>query len=805
MRSTESGTPLGNFLTFATFVLVVLVLRVAEDVLIPVALAIMLAFLLSPVVTRLQRWGLPNALATIVTTIVAFAVIASVGWIVAAQIQHLVEEVPKYEPNLRAKIALLTRSQTSPDLTAATKMVERLQEEIQSGSRAEDEETGITSRPAEGENEPVPVRVVRPEPSPAVLARNFIKPLLGPLGTGAIVVVFVIAALLQRADLRDRFIKVVSVGRLNVATQAVDDAARRVSRYLGMLLVVNATYGIPIGIALHFIGIPSALLWGLLATLLRFIPFLGPWIAAAFPIVLAAAVEPGWSTLLLTIGLFVVAELISNNVIEIWLYGASTGISNFALLVAAVFWTWLWGTAGLFLSTPLTVCLLVLGKYVPGLKFLSVLLGSDPALNPPTLFYHRMLSMDFDEMFDLATRFVRERSVTGFYSDVFVPALILTEQDRHQGTLAEVRQRFIFQSGRELVEELERLDAEGNLPVPAKSDAAALPAPGDEHARALGIPARDDADELVALMLRHVLRREGVKVEVCPVTSSLEDHLAANRDGAVDIFFISALPPAALIGARATCKRVRELFPRAHILVGMWSPEAEIANLQKRFRDASPDQIVTTLSAAAAQLQSAVRSRSARSQPEGDVAPAAGEAPTELRAATATRLAEVPRDQLMDTVRRALAGAFGVPIALVNVEPADRQFWQAQSGLAHERPDEPEAETPTPLEDHMIASADLFIVEDTRKDPRFASLEAVTERGIRFFAGVPLFSQSGQCVGSLSITDSEPRKITEEHKQLLRAHAAGLMAAVEGGDPTAPGAAAAGGMQASVQSGPKPR
>src|SRR5690606_5486547 len=332
------------------------------------------------------------------------------------------------------------------------------------------------------------------------------------LGVAGITIVLLVAMLLQREDLRDRFIKVVSAGRINVATQAVDDAARRVSRYLFLQLIVNATYGLPVGLGLWIIGIPNALLWGLLATLLRFIPFLGPWIAAIFPVTLAAAVAPGWEPLIYTILLFVVMEVVSNNIVEVWLYGSGTGISNLALLVAAVFWTWIWGPIGLFLSTPMTVCLLVIGKYVPGLRFLSMLLGSEPVLEPPAQFYQRMLSMDFDAMLECAAETVERNGATEFYDTVFVPALILAEVDRHRGSLAEVRQRFIFESGRDLIDELDRRAGAAD-----EEDVPTVVPAGSRAPRVFIAAVRDDADELVAYMLQHLLRDHGIHADVAGV------------------------------------------------------------------------------------------------------------------------------------------------------------------------------------------------------------------------------------------------------------------------------------------------
>jgi predicted PurR-regulated permease PerM len=590
------------FFQLATFALIVAVLRLAEDVLLPLAFAVLLAFLLSPLVIRLMRWGFPRAIAITTAVVIAFSVIGGLGWIVTVQAINLVRELPNYEQNIQQKIAALKQPHTPAAVSRMTGMIENLRKEIRSAGPLPKQPP---AQPAD-EPKPVPVEVHAAEPTPLEIARDIVSPILGPLGVAGIVIVFVVAILFQREDLRDRFIKMVGAGKLNVATQAIDDAARRVSRYLGMQLVVNATYGIPVGIGLYFIGIPNAPLWGLLATLLRFIPFVGPWIAAAFPIALSVAVDPGWTKVLYVVALFVAMELVSNNLIEVVLYGASTGISNFALLVAAVFWTWLWGAPGLVLSTPLTVCLLVLGNYVPGFKILSMLLGSEPVLEPPAQFYQRMLSMESEDMVELATKFVGSHSLLEFYDDVFVPALLMSEQDRHSGALTGERQRFIFQSSRELIDELERQDESarqeqqvGGLSTP--------PAPQPVAPLVLGVPARDDADEIVAQMLCHLLRQRGIPAAVAPFTTKPDEIAGLVRQHGVRALFISALPPSAVVGARQLWRRLQAQHPAASAVVGVWRHHAEVSDLTERLHLGTNENIVTTLASALENLQKLVR------------------------------------------------------------------------------------------------------------------------------------------------------------------------------------------------------
>ncbi|HVU32214.1 MAG TPA: AI-2E family transporter [Opitutaceae bacterium] len=602
MQAGEQNEFFTWFVRLATIVLVVASLRLAEDVLLPIAFAALLAFLLSPLVVRLTRIGLPKAAAIIVTVVFAFAVIGGVGWIVTSQAISLVRELPNYEQNLHRKILALKEPHRPVFVSRIATMAENLQRDLDAPVHPEQ----AIRRPPPTERTPVPVELKTAEPTPWELARELATPALRPLGVAGIVVVFVVAMLFQREDLRDRVIKVVSAGQLNVATQALDDAASRVSRYLGMQLVVNAAYGVPIGTGLFLVGIPNALLWGLLATLLRFIPFLGPWIAAAFPVSLAVAVDPGWTRVLYVLGIFVVMEIVSSNIVEVLVYGATTGISNLALLIAAVFWTWLWGPAGLVLSTPLTVCLLVLGKYVPGLNFLKMLLGSEPVLEPPAQFYHRMLSMESEDMLDLASRYVAEHSLEAFYDEVFLPALVMSEQDRHGGTLPETRQRFIYQSSRELIEELERL--EDPLDPAGRDDAPAGEAPTAATQPAapvvLGLPARDEADGIVALMLSHLLRRRGVATAVQSVDAPFDTVLQAIGQLGVRVVFVSAVPPSDVGAARQASRRIRARFPSLPLVAGLWRNPAGRTELQERLRVVHVDEIVTTLAGALTRCES---------------------------------------------------------------------------------------------------------------------------------------------------------------------------------------------------------
>ena len=756
-------------------------MKIASEVLIPIALTILLTFLLTPMVVRLTRWRVPKAAAIILTSVVALGVIGGVASLVFVEGTSVAQDLPNYEKNIEAKIASMRPATRRSVISRLNDMTQRLRDDLDKNVKA----AAAPSPLGNGGPKPVPVTVVPRDPTAVDVAHNFLAPILEPVGMALIVAVFVITMLFQREDLRDRFIKVVSAGRLNLATQALEDAAHRVTRYLLMQLFVNTCYGVPIGIMLYLIGIPHAILWGVLSTLLRFIPFLGPWIAACFPVALAAAVDPGWSKLFYTFGIYLGMEIITPNVIEPWLYGASTGISNLALLVAAVFWTWLWGTPGLFLSTPLTVCIMVLGKHVPGLTFLSVLLGSEPVLDPAARFYQRMLSMDASEMLTLANEFISERSLEEFYNDVFVPALYMSEQDRHAGTLAEVRQKFIFEGSRDLVEQLER-EAEKATPAIAAPDGKPVSLRKQEDDRVpppivYGMAARDDADEVVALMLQHLLRLRGMETEVIPVTVHAEDYAGWIQRNQVKVAFISALPPSALVGARQLVRRLRETCPDTKILVGVWDREANYDELAQRLRRPRPHAIATNLAEAVRQIEKLLSStgQAAAVDSEEDKIIDCEERAIEERCReldiSPLGLIETDTEDLIGMLTRDLALHFNVPVSLVTISAGDELFWKSRF---HVPPETPLQSANEALNNSHLLPEEPLIVEDITKDRRFSSTNTLTERGVRFYAGVPLRNRDGRLVGGISVVDTKPRPYNERDKQILTTRAAEFMEAV---------------------------
>jgi predicted PurR-regulated permease PerM len=738
----------------ASFALVAAILYFAKAVFIPIGLALLFTFLLSPLVLRLQRWRFPKPVAIITTVTFAFGLLAFITWLVATQLIGLAAQLPSYEQNLHAKIERLKGTSRPGVFTRAAEIITGVQKNLEAPGTPE------TATPPTGTSDkPVPVEVKAPKPTAWQVARRSLGPLLGPAGTGGIVVILVLAMLFKREDLRDRFIKVISGGQLNRATEAVDDAARRISRYLLMLLVVNVTYGIPIGVGLYFIGVPNPLLWGLLATLLRFIPFLGPWIAALFPVALAFAVDPGWTKLILTVALFLVIELVSNNLVEPWLYGASTGVSPVAVIAGALFWTWLWGAIGLFLCTPLTVCLVVMGKYVPGLKAISDMFGSEPVLEPHARFYQRMLAMDSEEMLRLAEEFVEAHDLVAFYDQVMVPALIMAEEDRQTGRLAEMRQQFIVQNSRELIEDLGEREC-------LKRGVSATGRP----AEIMCLPARDDADEIAALMLVQALRAEGVPADLASPTLLPEQCEKLVRGGTARAVVISALPPDALAPGRRLCRKIKQSCPSIPVIVGLWTPNSAGTEISQRLAAANPDAVVTTLKGAVQQL-------TARSNPQTDP-----ENARVLRRVNNVRSGEFTGrepEEMFDAIKRETARVFNVPLAFVSLVQLDAEFWKMHRAIPREA-----EETSRLLQESAVCSqladgGSPVVVEDVSKVKQLAEDPFLLARGIQSYLAAPLATDEGHVIGSLCVLDTKPREFGERELRRLQSLSRTFIKAIE--------------------------
>ena len=746
--------------TLAGGAIVVAALYFARDVLIPFALALLLTFLLAPAVLRLRRWGLGRIPAVMTTVVVAFSVIGLLGWVVTGQLLNLAYQLPSYQENISQKLKSFD--------TPGEGLFERTGRVFSELNR--DLSDGVAPAETDGTREPMPVTVQAPPATPLEAIEAFVSPLLAPIATAGVVIVLVIFMLIGREDLRDRFIGLVGTSRLNVTTQALDDAGLRISRYLLMQFLVNVTYGVPIGVGLYLIGVPNALLWAVLATLLRFVPFLGPLIAMALPLLLAFAVDPGWSMLLMTGGLFLVLELISNNVVEPWLYGASTGISSVAIMVATIFWTWLWGPVGLLLSTPLTVCLAVAGRYVPQLSFLSVLLGNEPALKPEARLYQRMLAMDSEEASEVAGELLEKLSLMQVYDEVVIPALSLAESDRHEGLLEEDRKCFIIDNTRELVTELaEMYAARAGVQGPSAE-------PSPPPAPIVCIPARDESDELGGVMLRELLRATHVHLDLRSVSESLDQQIAYIRGANASFVIVSSVPPSAVRHAVHVCKRLQAELPDVRVIVGLWSIDADAIRLRARLPEPLAEQLFTRLGQAVEWLR-------ATAAPGADAPMTAPPVPANeaarLNALRRTRLLDTPPEEAFDRVTRRLSEIFDAPISLMSLIDEDRQFWKSQHGLPADLAAAGAHTRETSICGHVVAANETVVIEDAWLDPRFAGNPFLREQNIRFYAGAPLKTSDGSAIGSLCIIDHRPRRITDRDRQLLELMADTVMAEVE--------------------------
>lgn len=604
MARTSSAKDISRILTLVAAVVVITALYFARVMLVPLALAVLFTFVLAPLVSALERIRIPRFLAIFLVVGIAVSGIGIMGWTVGNQLIDVTNQLPSYKNNIKEKIDAI-RNPKNRRLDKAADAMKELGKEIAENPPAPTEpaasalkNSGSNKAAAQQQPKAVPVQVFQPASNPLESLNSVVT----PLGSAVIVVVLTIFILAGREDLRNRLIGLAGHGHLNLMTQALDDAGSRVSRYLLLQLVINACFGAVIGLGLYFIGIPNSMLWGVVAGLLRFLPYIGSPLSAVLPILLSLAIFPTWTGPVATIGLYLIVEILVANFLEPLIYGAHTGISSFAILFAAIFWALLWGPIGLLLSTPLTVCLVVLGRHVPALHFLNIMLGDQPVLPPEAHYYQRLLASDQVEAKEVLEGYLKTHPLEDLYDSVLIPALALAEQDRHHDDLEEITEQFICKSTKELLDELGDKSKEppATEAQRAQSDLAALSAPKlrlepPRHVTSVVcIPARDEADEIVGIMLTQLLERAGYQAQAIPISTTAE-MLAQVKEAAPDIVCISALPPFALLHARDLYKRVRSNVPNARIIVGLWKFSGDPIKAAARFNIVSDDKLVITL------------------------------------------------------------------------------------------------------------------------------------------------------------------------------------------------------------------
>jgi predicted PurR-regulated permease PerM len=578
--------------------IIVTALYLGREIFVPVALAILLSFVLASPVGALQRMRVPRGIAVVGVVLFAFAIIFALGSLIATQLNRLAGDLPRYQTTIQSKIhSVRGISGGSSTLERAAGMLQDLGKELDkpNGALPEQPATPSLANPLRKRAvTPVPVEVLQPDPGALESLRSLIAPLVSPLATTAIIVIFVIFILIQREDLRNRLIRLAGSHDLQRTTAALDDAAGRLSRLFLNQLLINTGFGVLIGIGLWLIGIPSAVLWGILAAVLRFVPYIGSVIAAAFPLALAVAVDPGWSMLAWTAVLFFVIEPVVGQVVEPTVYGRSTGLSPVAVVVSATFWTALWGPIGLVLATPLTVCLVVLGRHVERLAFLDVMFGDRPALSPPEIFYQRMLAGDPTEAAEKAEEFLKERSLSSYYDDVAVKGLQLAQADLDRDALDPSRLIRIRDTVVEFVNDLSdqsdheptgaRLTADAEAAAAVEAAAAEpvyadlpvmqreeLPAGWQGDNPVLCIAGRTALDEAAGIMFAQLCTVHGLNARVeGPEALSTNNIFRLETEGValVCLSYLNAANPAHI---RYAVRRVRRKMPRARIMVGLWN------------------------------------------------------------------------------------------------------------------------------------------------------------------------------------------------------------------------------------------
>lgn len=579
MNRTATSSLESRAMILAASVLVVAALYLARDVLIPLTLAILFTFLLNPLVLHLRRWGVAHIPAVAIVGSAAVLLLLGLAGLVTMQVIDLVDHLPEYTQNAQQKIRLV---------------IEPLQGWA---GRAMDGVSALTSAPAgagdSSASASAPVTKVIHDSSYGGMLVSAVTAFVVPIGTLAVVIVLMGAMLIQGGDLRDRFVRLIGDSRISVTTKAMDDVAERVGRYLLMQSIINGSGAIVIGVGLLALGVPGAAFWGLLWGALRFLPYVGPWMGALMPIVVSLGQSTGWSQPLLTIALLVVVEIVTNMIIEPWLYGTGTGLSPLAVLASAIFWAWLWGWAGLLLATPITVCLAVLGRYVPQLEYLHILLGDEPVLRPSARLYQRLLSGQEEDAREILESELNSRPSAEVFDDVLVRTLARIDDDLDAGNVNHEQAIAIWALLEQVIKALPPVGSSPNLPAVG----------------CLYMPARDEADVLCGQMLKRVLAERGVELEVADSAylANEKAELIAERRPAVVL--VSALGPAREPYLRHALRRIASKVDSVVLVAAVWNAKDRPDDLQFRIGDSVGAVVVTSVADALNAVRYAIPSR----------------------------------------------------------------------------------------------------------------------------------------------------------------------------------------------------
>jgi predicted PurR-regulated permease PerM len=593
------------------FLGIVAALYFARAVFIPLAVAILLTFVLAPPARLLRRWGLPRVPAALIVVVVAFVFILGLAGLLGQQLTQLAGDLPQYQYTITQKIENIRNAMASGGtLQRISQFLSQVNQEISPN------QSNQTSPSSAEQQKPAPVQIIPASPRPTEVIQRIVEPLVDPLTTLGLILLFVIFFLLDRESLRDRMIRLAGLHDLHGTTQLMDDGARRLSRYFLAQTSINALFGLIVGVGLTLIGVPNPILWGILAMLLRFVPYLGAWIAAAFPIAVSFAVDPGWTKTLLTAGLFVVTEPIIGQFIEPYIYGHTTGLTPVAVVISATFWTWLWGPIGLLLSTPLAVCLGVLGRHIESLEFLEVMIGDEPPLSPSQTFYQRALSGSENEALDQLEQCLRQgQDLTECYQHIVVEALLLAEIDHHRGVLDDEHAETINNVVRSLLAEIaDEQDTDRSRQSPGarsrpekeQTTPAPPPATAPQERPVLCISGPGRFDHTIALILAQLLGRAGIRVRLEADAAISPLNIAGLDVTAAEVVCLSYLhlghSPAHL---RFSIRRLRRRIPSATIVACLWGyEESEVP--QSDLKGAGADTFALTLADTVALCANAV-------------------------------------------------------------------------------------------------------------------------------------------------------------------------------------------------------
>lgn len=636
-------------------------LTTAKAVLVPMALAVLVSFLLHPAVKKLHRWGIPRIASVLLVVVAAALTVGSVGYVVSSQLKSFADELPTHEANIEQKLLAVKSLMRGGTIDAVKNMLRRVNRRTDAELEKQSpvETTGPKTEPEapkpadtpiatagqdvlkQAEAAPLPITAEPVDSSSDALSLSSTAMSGGPIVTSALdilanaglVILLVTFFLIQQADIRDRIVGVAGRGALATTTKALEEAGARISRYLLMLFVVNATFGISVAIGLAIMKVPYAIMWGLAAGTLRYIPYVGPWIAAALPIAVSLATSQGWWQPLMVVGLFLVLELLSNNVMEPVLYGHSVGISELGIILAAIVWAWLWGPIGLVLATPMTVCLVVLGRYVPGLRIFDQLLGERADVGHAVRLYQRLLAKDIDDVEDLVESYMKDHSLVETADELILPAIELVRHDHVHDQIDDLDSERMNAALRTLIADLaedaaktEKAAKEEHSDEPRKNETT------DPHPVVVGIAAQAGEEVLLLEMLQATFVGEACTIEVLSNELLHSERLAAIEEHAPAVVVISALPPGDLTYARQLCKRLKAARSSQRIIVARWGKHSGV-DRSEQLLSAGADEVVSTMAELHRLVATAVQfQRTARIAPPAGSATAPDSRPATVQA-----------------------------------------------------------------------------------------------------------------------------------------------------------------------------